>query len=78
MDVVQMLLKIVLILDGVLPETAMPNIAFAVLSSRSADTQGQPTALSQLNFGVHRLEFAAGVVDLHLPIDAALGAVHIG
>jgi hypothetical protein len=38
----------------------------------------QASALSQINLGVDRLEFAAGVVDLHLPIDAALGAVHIG
>ncbi len=35
-------------------------------------------ALSQLNFRVDRREFAAGVVDLHLPVDAALGAVDVG
>ena len=36
------------------------------------------SALSQLNFRVDRLEFPAGVVDLHLPVDAALGAVDVG
>lgn len=33
-----------------------------------------PSALSQLDFRVDRGEFAAGVVDLHLPVDAALDA----
>src|SRR6267154_1957424 len=36
------------------------------------------SALSQLDFRVDRDEFAAGVVDLHLPINAALGAVDVG
>ena len=36
------------------------------------------SALSQLNFRVDRREFAAGVVDLHLPVDAALCAVDVG
>jgi hypothetical protein len=36
------------------------------------------SALSQLNFGVDRFEFTAGIADLHLPIDAALGVVDVG
>ena len=32
------------------------------------------SALSQLNFRVDRGKFAAGVADLHLPVDAALAA----
>jgi hypothetical protein len=36
------------------------------------------TGLSQLDFGVDRFEFAAGVVDLNLPVDAALDAVEVG
>src|SRR5262249_48252649 len=40
--------------------------------------QTGPSALSQLDFGVDRREFAAGVVDLHLPVDPALGAVDVG
>ena len=35
------------------------------------------SALSQLNFGIDRLEFTAGIVDFHLPIDAALSFVDI-
>src|SRR3954447_7467162 len=35
------------------------------------------SGLSQLNFWVDRLEFAASVVDLHLPVDAALDAVEV-
>ena len=36
-----------------------------------------PSALSQLNFGIDRLELAAGLVYFHLPIDAALSFVNI-
>jgi hypothetical protein len=36
------------------------------------------SALSNLDFGIDGLEFAAGVVDLHLPIDASLGVVDVG
>ena len=35
------------------------------------------SGLSQLDFGVDRLEFAAGVADLHLPVDATLDAVEV-
>jgi len=38
---------------------------------------GSPSALSQLNFGIDRLEFTAGIVDFHLPIDAALSFVDV-
>jgi hypothetical protein len=36
-----------------------------------------PSALSQLNFRVDRLELAAGVIDLHLPLDSALRGVDV-
>ena len=36
-----------------------------------------PSALSSLNFRVNRLEFAACVVDLHLPVHTALTPVDI-
>ena len=40
---------------------------------------GSHSALSQLNFRVDRGKFAAGVADLHLPVDAALaGKANIG
>ena len=35
------------------------------------------SALSQLNFGIDRLEFASGIVNFHLPIDTALGTVDV-
>ena len=35
------------------------------------------TALSQLNFGIDGFEFTAGIVDSHLPVDAALSGVDI-
>src|SRR5262249_9908412 len=35
------------------------------------------SGLSQLNFGIDRLELAAGIVDLHLPVDASLDAVDV-
>jgi hypothetical protein len=35
------------------------------------------SALSQLNLRVDGLQFGAGVVDFHLPVDAALDAVHV-
>ena len=35
------------------------------------------SALSQLEFGIDRLEFAAGIVDFHLPVDTALGFVDV-
>jgi hypothetical protein len=36
------------------------------------------SALSQLNFRVNRLQFRSGVVDLHLPVYAALCGIHVG
>src|SRR5713226_9382955 len=36
------------------------------------------TALSQFNCRVNRLQFRSGVVDLHLPVDAALRGVDVG
>jgi hypothetical protein len=36
-----------------------------------------PSALSQLNFGIDRLEFTSGIVNFHLPIDTALGIVDV-
>jgi hypothetical protein len=36
------------------------------------------SALSNLDFAIDGLEFAAGVVDLHLPIDPSLGVVDVG
>jgi hypothetical protein len=41
-------------------------------------TTSVSSALSQLDFRVHRLEFVAGVVDLHLPVYAALDGVDVG
>ncbi len=35
------------------------------------------SALSQLNFGIDGFEFTAGIVDSHLPVDAALSGVDI-
>ena len=37
----------------------------------------RPSALSQLDFRVDGFEFAASLVDLHLPVDAALSAVDV-
>ena len=37
----------------------------------------QASAPSQLNFRVNGGELAAGVVDLHVPVDAALGGVDV-
>ena len=36
-----------------------------------------PSALSQLDFRVDRLQFSAGIVDSHLPIDATLCSVDV-
>ena len=41
------------------------------------DSYQASSASSQLNNGIDRLEFAAGVVDSHLPVDAALSAVDV-
>jgi len=35
------------------------------------------SAWSQLKFGIYGLEFAAGVANFHLPIDASLSFVHV-
>ncbi len=35
------------------------------------------SALSNLDFGVHGLQLASGVVDFHLPVDAALSGIHV-
>lgn len=43
-----------------------------------ATYSGLTSASSQLDFGINRLEFAAGVLNLHLPVYAALGVVDIG
>ena len=40
--------------------------------------QFRTSALSNLRFGVDRLEFVSGVVDFHLPVDAALGGIDVG
>ena len=56
----------------------------AILSSHPCDVaacrlnQQAASALSLLDFGVDGFEFAAGVVDFHLPVDAALGGVDVG
>lgn len=42
-----------------------------------ANARREPSALSQLNFGIDRLEFASGIVNFHLPIDTALGTVDV-
>ncbi len=45
---------------------------------RSDETRRQQTsALSQLNFGIDGFAFTAGIVDSHLPVDAALSGVDI-
>src|SRR3954470_13886653 len=38
---------------------------------------GQSSALSHLDFGIDGLQFATGVFDFHLPVDAALGLVDV-
>ena len=41
------------------------------------NTSSNTSALSQLNFGIDGFEFTAGIVDSHLPVDAALSGVDI-
>jgi hypothetical protein len=36
-----------------------------------------PSALSQLDFGIERLEFVTGIIDFHLPIHATLTGVNV-
>jgi hypothetical protein len=48
----------------------------AAASPRAGDFR-EPSALSLLDFGVDRLQFAAGVVDFHLPVDAALSGIDV-
>ena len=36
-----------------------------------------PSAPSHLDFGIDACQFGSGVVDLHLPIDTLLLAVHV-
>ena len=43
----------------------------------TAENLGATSALSQLNFGIDGFEFTAGIVDSHLPVDAALSGVDI-
>jgi hypothetical protein len=59
---------------------ALQKLAESGETQKLADQQRlrEPSGLSQLNFGVDRLELAAGVVDLHLPVDAALETVEVG
>jgi len=38
---------------------------------------GTSSGLSALNFRVYRFEFAAGIIDLHLPIDASLRVINV-
>ena len=45
--------------------------------SRLAELSAESSALSQLNFGIDGFEFTAGIVDSHLPVDAALSGVDI-
>ena len=47
------------------------NDAFMFGESRTT------SALSQLDFGINGLQFASGVVDFHLPVDASLSLVDI-
>lgn len=57
------------------------SMVFAIiqnLGERLCKEVGFTSALSQPNFGIDRLEFIAGVTDLHSPIDAALSLVDIG
>ena len=56
--------------------TKIAEVASAA-SKRSSAGDKETSALSQLDFRVDRSEFAAGVVDLHLPVDAALGAIDV-
>jgi hypothetical protein len=60
-----------------LPEAIKAGI-LAMVKAAQKFKWSSTSALSQLNFRVDRREYAAGVVDLHLPIDAALGVIHIG
>src|SRR5580698_318009 len=46
--------------------------------SRKTELPSAPSALSQQGTWVDGLEFISGVVDLHVPVDAALGRVHVG
>ena len=55
----------------VLSETPEDTDVFHVLTRK-------PSALSQLNCRVNRLQFRSCVVDLHLPVDAALCGVDVG
>ena len=41
------------------------------------ETQSLTSALSGLDCGVDRFEFAAGVIDFHLPVNASLAGVHV-
>ena len=47
------------------------------VSMNPYESNQQPSALSQLNFGIDGFEFTAGIVDSHLPVDAALSGVDI-
>jgi hypothetical protein len=43
----------------------------------AANAKSATSALSDLDFGVDRFEFAAGVVNFHLPIDTALHRIDV-
>ena len=62
---------------AVRPLTVPPDFFHAHFDGRTSALQGTPSALSQLDFRVERLEFTAGVADFHLPVDAALGGVGV-
>ena len=47
------------------------------LAAASSGKSNAASALSQLNFGIDGFEFTAGIVDSHLPVDAALSGVDI-
>src|SRR5437899_259985 len=48
-----------------------------IVSRGISSSISRASALSQLDFGVDRLQFPAGVIDLHLPVDAVLGVVYV-
>jgi len=54
------------------------GVSNATICQRDIETYLCPSALSNLDFGVDGFEFAAGVFDFHLPVDAALGRVDVG
>ena len=52
-------------------------MASAPLHLHAQDWSGVTSAQSRLNFGIDRFEFTSGIIDFHLPIDAALSVVDV-